>query len=699
MTTPGLSARPRPFAYPEFYLPWPARENPHRDAARERDRAWAEAMGMHGEGVWDGARFDAFDVAGAAAYCFPDAPAPMLALLADWGNWAFYLDDMLLERFKRGHDAQGARDYVDQTAAIIGIDPPEPADAAQRALADLWARTAPLMSEHWRRRFADRTVDQLREAIWELENIGSGRVPNPVEYLHRRRGTAGGAWMGDLVELANGAELRPDLVDARALRVLRDCFGDTFMLRNDIFSYQREIEEEGEVNNSVLVLEHFLDLDPQRAANTVNDLSTSRMQQFENTLLTEIPLLLEESLVGPADRLAVLAYAKGLQDFQAGLHRWMEESPRYGVVVGPAIPAPRGLGTAAERLWASLRPVERGPQVRTVPELRSPYPARVNAHLGEVRPQVKDWARQVGMLAEGVWDEARYDRVDLASWVAHTHPEIDARRLAAVAKWYLWGFYLDDVLDKGFQPRRDYLGAKAYLSRIPAFLPPDGVSSPLPANAVERALKDLWPVTFAEMRPELREAFPADLQENQEAALWELANAAQGRVPDSVDYLEMRRITQGRGFTTDLLRFVLDTEPGELTELESAFADIGAWENDVLSYRREIEQEGTVNNGVLVLERLFGCEPDQAMDIAKDLITTRQRDFEKLAATVPESAMRYVDALRAWLGGDLAWLKHAKRHQTEPPHDDGAGGNAMTALGFTGLLGTAAARVFAEVAR
>ncbi len=104
------------------------------------------------------------------------------------------------------------------------------------------------------------------------------------------------------------------------MRVLRDTFADAVHLRNDLFSYQREIEEEGELSNGVLVLENFLGCTTQEAADAVNDLITSRVQQFENTVLTELPVLFAEKGLSPRECADVLAYAKGLQDWQAGGH-------------------------------------------------------------------------------------------------------------------------------------------------------------------------------------------------------------------------------------------------------------------------------------------------------------------------------------------------------------------------------------------
>ena len=83
------------------------------------------------------------------------------------------------------------------------------------------------------------------------------------------------------------------------MRVLKDTFADGVHLRNDLFSYQRETEDEGELSNGVLVFERFLGCDPQQAADPVNDLLTSRLHQFENTALTELPPLFEEHGLDP----------------------------------------------------------------------------------------------------------------------------------------------------------------------------------------------------------------------------------------------------------------------------------------------------------------------------------------------------------------------------------------------------------------
>ena len=81
-----------------------------------------------------------------------------------------------------------------------------------------------------------------------------------------RRKVGGAPWSANLVEHAAGAEVPAAVAATRPLRVLADTFADAVHLRNDLFSYQREVEEEGENTNGVLVLERFLGFPTQQAA-------------------------------------------------------------------------------------------------------------------------------------------------------------------------------------------------------------------------------------------------------------------------------------------------------------------------------------------------------------------------------------------------------------------------------------------------
>ena len=352
---------PPSYKLPEFYTSYPARCHPQADAAREHSKAWARAMDMidmpqNGTVIWTERDFDAHDYALLCAYTHPDTTADLLNLVTDWYVWVFYFDDHFVELFKRSRDLDAARDYLDTLPAFMPLDgaiTESPANPVQAGLADLWARTVPSRSGDWRARFAESTRNLLDESLWELANINAGRVANPIEYVEMRRKVGGAPWSANLVEHACGAEVPAAVAASRPMHVLRDTFANSVHLRNDLFSYQREVHDEGELSNGVLVLERFLGCAPQQAANLVNDMLTSRLQQFEHTALTEVPALCDEYGLDPASRMAIGLYVKGLQDWQSGGHEWHARSSRYA---GAGTPPRRRRCWLARPGWAPRPP-------------------------------------------------------------------------------------------------------------------------------------------------------------------------------------------------------------------------------------------------------------------------------------------------------------------------------------------------------
>jgi germacradienol/geosmin synthase len=129
-------------------------------------------------------------------------------------------------------------------------------------------------------------------------------------------------------------------------------------LTNDIFSYQKEIEFEGELNNGVLVVQKFLGIGRKQAVLVVNDLMTSRLLQFEHIIATELPILAGDFNLDVDARKALHAYVAGLQDWVAGILDWHRLTRRYNETAlrrryrMPArlLSGHTGLGTSAARI-------------------------------------------------------------------------------------------------------------------------------------------------------------------------------------------------------------------------------------------------------------------------------------------------------------------------------------------------------------
>jgi germacradienol/geosmin synthase len=711
----------QPFVLPDFYVPYPARLNPQVEAARRHTKEWARRMGMlEGSGIWEESDLDAHDYALLCAYTHPDCDADALSLVTDWYVWVFFFDDHFLEIFKRTRDRAGGKTYLDRLPAFMPMDlsagTPKPENPVEAGLADLWARTVPSMSEGWRVRFAEATENLLNESLWELSNINEGRIANPVEYIEMRRKVGGAPWSSGLVEYAAQAELPASVAGSRPLRVLRDAFADAVHLRNDLFSYQREVEDEGENSNGVLVLETFLGCTTQEAAEAVNDLLTSRLQQFENTFFTELGPLCAEKGLDPAETAAALAYVKGLQDWQSGGHEWHMRSSRYmneNALTGPGLtrpgltgprPAGDGFGMAAASIrltprseaarWRSHThlPYQRvGPS--QLPEFDMPFKTTLCPHLEGSRVRTVEWTRRMGMLepqpglpGSHVWDERKAAGFDFPLCSAGLHPEATPEQLDLSSAWLTWGTYGDDLWPATYGRTRDLAGARAANERLSLFMPVDGSPTPEPANAMERGLEDLWRRTAGPMSEKNRRTFRECVEVMTDAWLWELANQAQHRIPDPVDYVEMRRHTFGAEMTTRLCRIGHgDRVPeeiylsGPVQSLENAAMDYAALINDLFSYQKEIEFEGEVHNAVLVVQNFFGVDYPTGVAIVADLMNSRMRQFQHICAhelpqlyddlglddETRDILDGYVHELENWMSGILTWHRTCKRYREE----------------------------------
>ncbi|MFM9598438.1 germacradienol/geosmin synthase Cyc2 [Streptomyces turgidiscabies] len=695
----------QPFVLPHFYMPYPARLNPHLDEARAHSTVWAREMGMlEGSGVWEQSDLDAHDYGLLCAYTHPDCDGAALSLITDWHVWVFFFDDHFLEVFKRSQDRDGGKAYLDRLPLFMPLDlstpVPEPQNPVEAGLADLWARTVPAMSVDWRRRFAVATEHLLNESMWELSNINEGRISNPVEYIEMRRKVGGAPWSAGLVEYAT-AEVPASVAESRPLRVLMETFSDGVHLRNDLFSYQREVEDEGELSNGVLVLETFFGCTTQEAAETVNDILTSRLHQFEHTALTEVPGLALVKGLTPDQVAAVAAYTQGLQDWQSGGHEWHLRSSRYmneGALEESRPFALSGFGTSAANIGALLAsagaerlraythvPYQKvGPSL--LPDFYMPFGLTLSPHLDGARSRLVEWSHGMGILQEGVWDEDKLAAADLPLCAAGIHPDATSDALDLSSAWLAWGTYGDDYYPLVFGHRRDLAAAHLCTERLSACMPVEGDAFPVPVNGMERGLIDLWRRTTVGMTPDQRRTFRAAVDKMTESWVWELVNQTQNRIPDPVDYLEMRRATFGSDLTASLCRIghgrAVPPEvyrSGPVRSLENAAFDYGMLINDVFSYQKEIEYEGEIHNGILVVQNFFGCDYPTALGVIHDLMTQRMQQFEHVAAhefpvmyedfKLTEEARAtmdgYVDELRNWLAGILNWHRQVPRYQAD----------------------------------
>ncbi len=738
----------QPFELPDLYMPWPARLNPNLEAARKNSKAWAYEVGILGSEeeakssiIWNEKTFDAHDYALFSAYVHPDVSGEELDLLTYWYIWLFFFDDYFLDSFKRTGDMAGAKEYLKRLPAFMLIDTteisPVPTNPLECGLAYLWSRTVSTKSINWQRRFLENTVSQFEASLCELSNISQNRFANPIEYIEMRRIVGGATWAAVLTEHPMIAEMPIEITTSRPMCVLRDTFADAVHLHNDLFSYQKEREDEGEHSNCVMVFEQFLNIDPQRAANITNNLHTSRVQQFEHTVVTELPLLFEEYKVEPEARLNILLYVKALRDWLSGGHEWHQCSGRYTnnkknasstPILSSSLPTGLGISAACVRSFYDtmgfrLKNYTHIPYqavgVTMLPNFYMPFSSPSNIHLETARKYSKQWTRQMGMLDplphypnSLIWDEHKFDAADIALLCAFWCPSVSTTQLILTTCWSVWATYADDYMPKVYGNNRDLTGAKNFVTRLSEFLPIDlSISVPVPANPVEYGLNNLWMQTVENLPTDKRNLLRYSIETYATSWLWELANHVQNRIPDPIDYVEMRRKTVAADLTMVFPQLNPDEEiPSEIyssqimREITKSAIDCTWITNDIFSYRKEIEFEGELNNGVLVVQNFLNCNSSEAISIINNLATARIRQFEHLIETelsiflehfnldteTSRKIFNYIENLKIMMYASLQWHRMVDRYKESELQNERLRRSMPIT---TGGLGTSAARI------
>jgi len=307
---------------------------------------------MLDEGIWDERQFRRLDLAHCAAMINADGTPEQVELSADWLAWGTYGDDLYPKL-----DLASAKLQTDRLQLCMTDTPGTGANALERGLADLWQRTAGPMPERLRAQFRRSVTDMTESWLWELANRAVNRIPDPIDYVEMRRATFGADMTMTLARLADAEVVPPEIYATRTIRELETAAQDYACFTNDLFSYQKEIQFEGELHNMVLVLEQFLDVDRWAAAEIVARLMAERLQQFERLVAVGLPALFaEQDLTLDAQR-ALTSQAARLKDWMSGILEWHRRCPRYTDAEQRRLHYgftlfPTGLGTSAARVPA-----------------------------------------------------------------------------------------------------------------------------------------------------------------------------------------------------------------------------------------------------------------------------------------------------------------------------------------------------------
>ncbi|MFI8825698.1 hypothetical protein [Streptomyces sp. NPDC053431] len=338
---------------PELWMPHPLRVNPHLPALRAESESWAREMGMliDDEGgpshraIWTRHKFQAMTVDALTAWTLPDAAPDDLRLNHRFNIWALAWDDYFAATFKRTGDLRGALEFTARLHAFLspqrGQGQPEPVNAVERGIADLQRQLFPPKLAHWRQEFNRAVARYIDAGVEELANSRAGRVPHLIDYAPFRRESFAAHTAPYSVELSTGARIPERIRSGRTMRGLLAAFMDVMGLANDIASYEREVHEERDVNNLVVVMAASLGIPLREAVPAAVHLVNTRMRDFEQLRREAVRLPARASGPHPEESAELETWIEGACGFLSGLYAWYTGAPRYVSAEAPPEPGYR----------------------------------------------------------------------------------------------------------------------------------------------------------------------------------------------------------------------------------------------------------------------------------------------------------------------------------------------------------------------
>ncbi|MFC4054393.1 hypothetical protein ACFOY4_32270 [Actinomadura syzygii] len=349
------TARAGHFAGRPLAMPYRIRRNPHVEVCGLKSTDWARRMGLlrtngvPGSGAWTERQFAAEDLAYIPATAFPDAPPPRLELVGQWLIFALYMDDLVVELFKRGRplgpgDLAAAETLFARLPAFMPADraapAPPPLNILERCLTDLWPRSAELFPDR-----VDGLADYCSGHLWELFNLHQRRVPEPLDYFDWRRRSFAYTLNLTFIRAAADIRLHPALSASRQLRALDNAAMDAMLLFNDVFSARKEVELERCLSTATLPLERLLGQTRAESLRTLNDLAGVRLRRFDHIATERLPALTAKLGLDADSRGDLDRYVDALRSWLAAVHHWHHAGDRFSTRTTPR----PTLGTSASR--------------------------------------------------------------------------------------------------------------------------------------------------------------------------------------------------------------------------------------------------------------------------------------------------------------------------------------------------------------
>lgn len=305
-----------------------------------------------------------------------------------------------------------------------------------------------------------------------------------------------------------------------------------------------------------------------------------------------------------------------------------------------------------------------------IPPLPCPFPNEINGNATEVDTESHTWLAARNLLA-GADTIEHFRRSKIGMLAARTNPTVPRESLRLINDWYNWLFAFDDAICEG-----EPIGHRA--ATLARALPPlleilDRRREPDSTDPFGLTLRELLDRIAELGSPAQVDRWRTTVKEYLFAQIWEAANREADLIPSPEDYVLMRRIT-GATFTCFAL---IDIAGGYRVEAEEwhhpdvrtlsdLACDLIGWDNDLLSYAKERDNDKARHNLVTVLATHRKLPLQEALQEVSNMHNAAIAAFVARRAALDSWASipvrRYVQGLEHWVRGHIAFSLGSARY-------------------------------------
>ncbi|SFM93064.1 Terpene synthase family, metal binding domain [Chitinophaga sp. YR627] len=243
---------------PGLYCPFPSLLNQYVEKADRHTTLWVKKKQLvTSEETWSSYRRQKFTWM--VARMFPTADLNALSIAADLNTLLFILDDQFDEHGEGSAAIKQKEQFERLVHALIGIMKHNSLISLEKggpvlsAVSDFWKRIRKLGNLGWQVRFIESLQQAFAANLWRIEQVSRGELPTLEEYMKWRPFFSGASFFAHLLEAIEAFSL-PDYVflDATVKKLIMLC-SNTICWANDLFSFNKELEQGDEMNIVMLI--------------------------------------------------------------------------------------------------------------------------------------------------------------------------------------------------------------------------------------------------------------------------------------------------------------------------------------------------------------------------------------------------------------------------------------------------------------